>query len=86
MKRWLQVRDQVCTFPGCGHAARRCDLDHTIDRQFGGTTRADNLSHLCRKHHRTKHLTDWRVTQARDGAVEWRSPTGLVRAADPPPF
>ncbi|MCU1440167.1 MAG: hypothetical protein JWP85_1164 [Rhodoglobus sp.] len=86
MKRWLQLRDQVCTFPGCGRRAARCDLDHTVDRQFGGTTKVTNLSHLCRKHHRAKHMTRWKVAQSRDGTIEWTSPTGFVRAADPPPF
>jgi hypothetical protein len=86
MKRWLQLRDQVCTFPGCGRRAARCDLDHTVDRQFGGTTKVTNLAHLCRKHHRAKHMTRWNVTQSRDGTIEWTSPTGFVREADPPPF
>lgn len=86
MKRWLQLRYPTCTFVGCGRKAANCDLDHTIDRQYGGTTKVSNLAPLCRKHHRAKHLTRWHVTQAEDGTIEWISPTGYRRTADPPPF
>jgi hypothetical protein len=85
LKRWLGVRDGGCTFPGCGRSTRNCDIDHTTDWAKGGTTSADNLAHLCRHHHRLKHNTRWKVQQTDEG-VQWTSPTGLVRAADPPPF
>jgi len=81
-----QLIDQTCTFPGCGKKAANCDLDHTIDRQFGGSTTLTNLSHLCRNHHRDKHQTKWMITQNDTGVIEWTSPTGFVAAADPPPF
>jgi hypothetical protein len=86
MRRWLQYRDQTCTTPGCGKPAVHCDLDHTLDRQFGGTTRVTNLTHLCRKHHRMKHHTKWKVEQTPNGSIQWTSPTGHIRGADPPPF
>lgn len=86
LRRMRQAIDQTCTFPGCGRRAVNCDLDHTIDRQFGGSTTFTNLSHLCRKHHRNKHMTRWRVTQDSTGRIEWTSPTGHVAAPDPPPF
>ena len=86
MRRWLQTRDQVCSTPGCGKLAVYCDLDHVQDRQFGGTTRVTNLIHLCRKHHREKHKTRWKVVQTEDGTTQWTSPTGNTTDADPPPF
>ena len=86
LRRMRQLIDQTCTFPGCGERAVNCDLDHTIDRQFGGRTTLMNLSHLCRNHHRDKHLTRWTITQDETGRIEWRSPTGYVAAPDPPPF
>jgi len=86
LRRMRQVIDQTCTFPGCGKRAVNCDLDHTIDRQFGGRTTFTNLSHLCRNHHRDKHMTRWKVTQDAAGRIEWTSPTGHVAAPDPPPF
>lgn len=86
LKRWLAVTDVLCTFPGCGRQARTSDIDHTVDRQFGGATRAGNLAHLCRHHHRVKHMTAWSVTQEPDRTITWTSPTGYIRVADPPPF
>jgi len=86
LKRWLAIRDGgACTFPGCGRAARECDLDHTVAWADGGTTSAGNLAHLCRNHHRLKHETGWSVRRGPEGSL-WRSPTGYERGADPPPF
>jgi hypothetical protein len=81
-----QAIDQTCVFPGCGKHAVYCDLDHTIDRQLGGRTTFTNLSHLCRNHHRDKHMTKWTIRQDATGRVEWTSPTGYIVAPDPPPF
>lgn len=86
LRRMRQVIDQTCTFPGCGRAAVRCDLDHTVDRQFGGRTTVMNLSHLCRKHHRVKHNTRWTIAQDESRRITWTSPTGRVVDPDPPPF
>jgi hypothetical protein len=63
LRRWLTVRDGTCRFLGCTRRALSCDVDHTIPWEHGGTTSAGNLAHLCRKHHRLKGLTDWRVRQ-----------------------
>jgi hypothetical protein len=86
LRRMRQAIDQTCVFPGCGKRAVNCDLDHTIDRQFGGRTTFTNLSHLCRNHHRDKHMTRWTITQDAKGAITWTSPTGHVAVPDPPPF
>lgn len=86
LRRMRQLIDQTCTFPGCGKRAANCDLDHTVDRQFGGRTTLMNLSHLCRNHHRDKHMTKWSITQDDAGAITWTSPTGFVAQPDPPPF
>ncbi len=85
LKKWLAVRDGGCAFPGCGRSTRDCDLDHTTAWEDGGTTAAGNLTHLCRHHHRLKHNSSWQVRQTSDG-IEWTSPTGSTRSADPPPF
>jgi hypothetical protein len=59
-------------------AAERCDVDHTVDWQFGGETKASNLAHLCRGHHTLKGDTAWTVVQATDGSgvMTWTSPAG----------
>ena len=78
LRRWLRTRDGTCRFPGCGTAASRSDIDHTDDWHDGGGTSHDNLAHLCRAHHRLKHLTDWRVEQIGDGRLRWTSPIGTI--------
>ena len=86
LKRWLAIRDVTCTFPGCGRRAATCDLDHITAWAHGGTTTADNLAHLCRKHHTIKHNTRWHVHKPPGQPSHWTSPTGHTRTADPPPF
>ncbi|MCP2031022.1 cytoskeletal protein CcmA (bactofilin family) [Okibacterium sp. HSC-33S16] len=83
MKRFLRYRDGTCRFPGCNRAAKHCDIDHTQAAEFGGPTQCDNLSHLCRKHHRLKHQTTWRVAQTGAGRLEWTSPGNRTYATEP---
>jgi hypothetical protein len=83
IKRYLRYRDGTCRFPGCNRAAQHCDLDHTKDHQHGGPTECENLSHLCRKHHRLKHQTTWKVQQVGNGVLEWTSPGGRSYITQP---
>ena len=83
MRTWLRVRDGTCRFPGCSRGARRCDIDHTVDRQFGGPTNHDNLAHLCPAHHHLKHMTGWSVRQLGGGMLEWMSPSGHGYTTEP---
>jgi len=76
LRRFLRARDERCRFPGCPRRPTRADIDHTIDRAWGGPTRDDNLAHVCRRHHTVKHATAWRVRQVGGGVLEWRSLTG----------
>jgi hypothetical protein len=80
---YLRVRDGGCRFPGCSRRANRADLDHTTDWATGGATRHDNLAHLCRKHHRLKHHTGWRMTQTPRGDIRWTSPAGREHHTTP---
>lgn len=84
-RRWIGHRDVTCTFPGCGRRASGCDVDH-ITPWNGSNTTIDNLHHLCRKHHPMKHETMWQVERPPDSPPVWISPTGYVRASDPPPY
>lgn len=76
LKRWLEVRDGTCRFPGCARRAGRCDVDHTVDWQHDGRTAFDNLAHVCSLHHHLKHETTWSVRHLAEGALEWTSPAG----------
>jgi len=86
LRRWLRLRDEHCTFPGCGRRAADCDLDHRQGWAERGRTALDNLAHLCRHHHRLKHEGRWRVAPDPGGGTTWTSPTGEQRTTDPPPF
>ena len=83
LRRWLTIRDETCRFPGCGRSARRCEVDHSLDWQYNGTTVHDNLAHLCARHHHLKHQTGWSYTQHAGGRLEWVSPTGHRYATEP---
>ncbi|MBM9467984.1 HNH endonuclease signature motif containing protein [Nakamurella leprariae] len=81
----------TCTFPSCRQPAWRCDLDHRdrYDQEQpdrGGPTSLENLHPLCRRHHLTKHHTDWRVHPEPDQlTLHWTSPTGHHHTSRPRP-
>jgi len=77
-RRATRLRDGGCTFPGCGVAARHCDVHHVV-RYPDGATVTDNLATLCRMHHRCVHRLGWSVTLAADGWTRWTSPSGATR-------
>jgi hypothetical protein len=88
LRTWLMLRDRACRFPCCTRKAVGCETDHTVAWEHGGATSADNLEHLCRKHHNLKHKTGWSVKQTAGGVLEWVSPAGVkhrtVPDDDPP--
>ncbi|MFQ5554137.1 MAG: DUF222 domain-containing protein [Acidimicrobiia bacterium] len=51
----LVVRDRGCTWSGCDRPARWCDAHHIDHWAQGGATTLDNLTLLCRHHHRLTH-------------------------------
>ena len=83
LRRWLVLRDETCRFPGCSRSARRSEIDHTVDWQFGSDTAHLNLAHLCLAHHHFKHQTAWSYTQDAHGRLEWTSTTGHRYATEP---
>jgi hypothetical protein len=78
LRTYLQIRDLTCRFPGCEQPAQLSDIDHTLDWQFGGETKASNLACLCPGHHTLKGDTAWTVTQDADnsGILTWTDPSG----------
>jgi Domain of unknown function (DUF222) len=74
LQHLIRVRQQLCLFPGCGRAARRCDLDHTIPYHLGGRTCECNLAPLCRKHHQAKQTQGWKLDQPEPGIMIWTTP------------
>jgi hypothetical protein len=88
LRRFVQLRDARCRFPGCERTAKGCDIDHTRSWEHGGETSDRNLACLCRAHHRLKHQTAWHVSRLPGGSADlaWTSPFGrtLVDSPDPP--
>ncbi len=72
IRRALQARDRHCQFPG--RTARRCDGHHIQHWSDGGSTRLDNLTLLCCRHHRGVHEGGFTIIQSDDGTpVFYRS-------------
>jgi hypothetical protein len=59
IRRALLARDRRCQFPGC--TVRRCDGHHIQHWADGGSTSLDNLTLLCRRHHRCVHEGEFTI-------------------------
>lgn len=76
LRRLVKWRADRCMAPGCGIPAERCEIDHTIAWEHGGSTSLENLAPLCKGHHIVKHHGGWTVVHREGGALEWTSPAG----------
>ncbi|MCW2816734.1 MAG: endonuclease [Nocardioides sp.] len=80
IREHVVLRDRTCVFPDCRR--RKVDLDHIVPFDAGGTTSADNLVMLCRRHHRAKTHSAWRYESPEPGVYHWTSPTGSSATVD----
>jgi hypothetical protein len=83
LRALVEARDQHCRYPICRRPAAQCDLDHTVPYDQGGLTCRCNLSGGCRRHHRMKTLTSWRLRQPRPGTLTWTAPSRLTWTTSP---
>ena len=95
LRRFTEIRDQHCRFPGCERAAVRCDLDHSVPWDSGGETCHDNLAFLCRTHHTMKGRGDpgttgpgnthkgWTLLDNVNGVLEWETLSGRRTTTHP---
>lgn len=67
----LFARDRVCQHPGCHCPASRCDAHHVWPWARGGPTSVDNLTLLCRFHHRWVDDTWFRRHVEMVGGLPW---------------
>ncbi len=65
LKAFLEHAAPTCDVPGCGVAARRCDLDHRVPYSAGVTCEC-NIRPLCRRHHRLKTAGLLTITASSD--------------------
>ncbi|XVQ84416.1 DUF222 domain-containing protein [Microbispora siamensis] len=76
LRRYVQIRGRVCSWPGCRMPATRTDQDHILPWAKQGPTKAENLHLACRHDHRARHHGGWRVSAAGPHLVVWTSPLG----------
>ncbi|MGI8645894.1 MAG: HNH endonuclease signature motif containing protein, partial [Nocardioides sp.] len=77
MRDLILLRDPTCVFPHCQRDSRACDIDHTTpydEHGPAGQTRPDNLTPLCRRHHRAKTTGRWTYQRLPDGTHAWTGP------------
>ncbi|HEY7265354.1 MAG TPA: hypothetical protein VH589_28220, partial [Trebonia sp.] len=83
LRRLIQVRDGVCTFPTCTRHARESDFEHAIPYHRGGRTCACNGSARSRRCHHVKQSDGWTVTQPQPGTHQWTTPSGRTYTQGP---
>ncbi len=83
LRRALVHRDRGCRFPGCG--LRFCQGHHIQHWANGGETSLENVSLLCRRHHRAVHEEGYGVERLPDGELRFRLPDGRPIPQVPPP-
>jgi hypothetical protein len=82
----IQVRQVTCTAPGCRRPAVSCDFEHTIPYHQGGRSCECNGGPCCRRHHRAKQASGWRLDQPRPGTFVWTTPHGRIYLTEPEPY
>lgn len=81
IRRALERRDQGCCFPGCT-AHRYVDAHHIRHWADGGETKLDNLTLLCRHHHRLVHEGGYAVTMQSGGTPVFTDPAVIPTGPD----
>ncbi|MEV0974529.1 HNH endonuclease [Microtetraspora glauca] len=85
LRRRIEIRDRVCSHPGCRAPAARSEMDHTRQYAHGGPTTEHNLATACAHDHDLRD-NGWQVIQTSPGHVTWISRTGHRYPAEPPPI
>jgi len=83
LRREMLARDGGCTFPGCG-TRRYVDGHHIWHWEDGGPTNLENLTTVCRFHHKLVHEFGWKVYLDRNQVSRWLRPDG--RSYEPGPL
>jgi hypothetical protein len=76
LKQRTRLLNPTCVFPWCTRPAQRCDCDHVVPHEQGGSTCSCNIAPLCRGHHRLKTRGGWNYTKLDATSYLWHSPHG----------
>lgn len=79
----LIARDGGCSFPGCSHPPEWCERHHIRPWIDGGLTDLDNLTLVCRYHHRHFAMNGWACRLNPDRIPEWIPPAHVDRERTP---
>jgi len=83
VRRAVVIRDRCCAFPGCNRPPAWCDIHHVREwAKEHGETNPNNLTLLCRAHHRLCHQSGWQA-QIRDGTPEFIPPKWIDPSQSP---
>ncbi len=77
LREAVKARDVTCRFPGCHQPAEFLDIDHVLPWP-AGRTRPEDLGGECRRHHRVKTHSPWKVRKRSGPTADmtWTSPLG----------
>lgn len=84
LRRAVVVRDRICQFPGCDRPHHWCDAHHVVHWADGGATALQNLSLLCRRHHRMVHTGPIRLELVHGKPVFRREDGSILEDRGPP--
>ncbi len=84
MRRALTARDKGCKFPGCT-CKRYVDGHHIQHWADGGETSLDDLTLLCRHHHRLVHEGGFAVRRTHEERLIFTQPDGKALKSSPEP-
>jgi hypothetical protein len=87
LMRQLKKRDVCCSFPGCTNR-RFTEGHHVTFWPDGGRTDLDDMSLLCRYHHKLVHEGKWKMelVDPDTGETKWYRPDGSLYSGGPPPI
>jgi hypothetical protein len=84
MHRALVARDVGCRYPSCTNT-RFVDAHHIVHWADGGETSLENLTLLCRRHHRHVHEHGFSIARDGDRKLLFRRPDGRAVHDAPQP-
>lgn len=84
-RRAVLATYDTCVFPACQAPASWCEMHHLQHWTKGGPTDFENLTPVCRRHHRAVHEGGWRLVLDPYGRFDAIGPDGRYMWAGPPP-